>query len=127
MRIAQRFPFPPVRDDVKNSHLPSGDQYGALLSVPGDVNRCGSPPAVGTTHTSLCRLFSVSRTVVTVTATRSPAGDIAGALSVVSLYQSASWKARCGAACCAATDETASSDAAAARRNDGMTDRGGGG
>src|SRR6476620_6108781 len=94
MRIAQRFPLPPARVDVKKSHLPSGDHCGAVLSVPGDVNRCGSPPAVGTTQTSLCRLFSASRTVVTVTATRSPAGDIAGALNVVTLYQSASWKAR---------------------------------
>src|SRR3954447_14567763 len=97
--MAQRFPFPPLRDELKKRYFPSGDQRGLLLSVLGEVKRCGSPPEVGTTHTSLCRLFSASRTVVTVTATRSPLGDIAGPLSVVSRYQSASWKARCGAAC----------------------------
>jgi hypothetical protein len=88
--MAQLFPFPPGRDDGKKRYFPSGDQRGALLSVLGDVKRCGSPPAVGTTQTSLCRRFSASRTVVTVTAIRSPLGDIAGALSVVSRYQSAS-------------------------------------
>src|ERR1700738_4520129 len=102
MRIAQLFPFPPGRGEVKNRMRPSADQRGALLSVLGDVKRCGSPPAVGTTQISLCRLFSASRTVVTVKATRSPAGDIAGALSVVRRYQSASWKARRAGAedCC---------------------------
>jgi len=36
----------------------------------------------------------ISPPVVTVMATRSPAGDIAGPLTVVSRYQSASWNAR---------------------------------
>ena len=88
--MAHVFPFPPVRDDVKKRYLPSGDHLGEVLSVPGDVNRCGSPPALGTTQISLCRLFSASRTVVTVNAIRSPVGETAGAVSVVSLYQSAS-------------------------------------
>src|SRR4051812_24888824 len=116
MRIAQVFPLPPGRVDVKNRYFPSGDQRAALLSVLGDVKRCGSPPAVGTTQISLCRLFSASRTVVTVTATRSPAGDMAGALSVVSRYQSRSWKARLGAACCANAVETHSGAMTARKR-----------
>ena len=86
--MAQLLPFPPARNDVKKRYFPSGDHRGALLSVPGEVKRCGSPPAVGTTQISLCRLFSFSRTVVPVTATRSPAGEMAGALRVTRRYQS---------------------------------------
>src|SRR5881397_2056214 len=103
MRMAQLFPLPPGRVELKKRYFPSGDQRGAELSVPGEVKRCGSPPAVGTTQISLCRLFSASRTVVTVKATRSPAGDIAGAPTVVSRYQSAGWKGRPEAVCCAAS------------------------
>src|SRR6476620_913921 len=117
MRIAHVFPLaPPVRVEVKNRNRPSGDQRGDVLSWLGDVNRFGSPPAVGTTQISLWRLFSASRTVVKVKATRSPEGDMAGALSVVSLYQSASWKARGAAACCAASGAAASSPSAARER-----------
>jgi hypothetical protein len=39
-------------------------------------------------------LFSLSRTVVTVNATSLPSGDTAGALTVVTLYQSAGVNAR---------------------------------
>src|SRR5205085_11645655 len=71
-----------------------GDQRGLLLSVLGEVNRTGSPPAVDATQTSRWYLLSFSFTVWTVNATRPPSGDIAGALSVASLYQSLRAKAR---------------------------------
>src|SRR6476661_8102624 len=53
MRIAQVFPFPPGRFEVKSRYRPSGDQRGALLSWLGEVKRFGSPPVVGTTQISL--------------------------------------------------------------------------
>src|SRR6185312_1281804 len=60
------------------------------------------PPAVGTIQISLCRLFSDSRTVVTVIATFPPSGESDGALTVVTLYQSSGVKACLAAAgCCA--------------------------
>src|SRR5690606_41448776 len=62
-------PRPPLRCELKNRYVPSGDQRGLLLSVEGDVQRCGSPPAVFTTHTSLWRRFSLSTARVTVMAT----------------------------------------------------------
>src|SRR3954471_6921171 len=96
MRNIQVLPFPPVRCDVKIRYLPSADQRGLELSVLGEVNRCGSPPAVGTTQISRWYLLSFSLTVCTWNAMRLPSGDIAGALSVESLYQSASAKARFG-------------------------------
>src|SRR5690348_2562352 len=82
-------PRPPGRVDVKYSTRPSSEYPGALLSVLGVVSRTGSPPVSGTIHTSECRLFSASRTVVTVKATFFPSGDSAGALTFVTLYQSA--------------------------------------
>src|SRR5688500_10975999 len=84
----------PGRVDVKSKYLPSGEKRGFELSVLGEVYRVGSPPAAGTTHTSLCRLFSLSRTVVTVNATSFPSGETAGADKVVTLYQSAGVNAR---------------------------------
>src|SRR6478752_4704865 len=84
----------PGRVELKSRYFPSGEKRGFELSVLGDVYRVASPPATGTTHTSLCRLFSLSRTVVTVNATSFPSGETAGALSVVSLYQSAGVNAR---------------------------------
>src|SRR5688500_6585493 len=84
----------PGRVELKSRYLPSGEKRGFELSVLGDVYRVASPPAAGTTHTSACRLFSLSRTVVTVNATSLPSGDMAGAESVVTLYQSAGVYAR---------------------------------
>jgi hypothetical protein len=80
--------------ELKRRYFPSGEKRGFELSVLGDVYRIASPPATGTTHTSLCRLFSLSRTVVTVNATSFPSGETAGALNVVSRYQSAGVNAR---------------------------------
>jgi hypothetical protein len=57
------------------------------------------PPALGTTHTSWWRLFSDSLTVVTVNATVRPSGERAGALNVVTRYQSASVNGRGPWAC----------------------------
>src|SRR5688572_19889627 len=94
MRNAHVRPLAPGRVEVKSRYFPSAEKRGFVLSVLGEVKRTGSPPAVGTTQTSACRLFSDSRTVVTVNATRRPSGDTAGALSVVTLYQSAGVKAR---------------------------------
>jgi hypothetical protein len=50
------------------------------------------PACVDATHTSECRLFSASRTVVTVIATHFPSGDIAGDPTMVTPYQSAGVK-----------------------------------
>src|SRR5881394_1300553 len=94
MRSIHVAPRPPGRFDVKIRYFPSGDQRGLLLSVLGDVKRVAAPPLVGATHTSRWYLLSRSLIVCTVNATRPPSGDIAGALSVVSLYQSAGVKAR---------------------------------
>src|SRR5919109_220793 len=94
MRSIHVVPFPPGRFDVNIRYLPSGDQRGLLLSVLGEVKRIGAPPLTGTTHTSRWYLLSRSLIVCTVNATRPPSGDIAGALRVVSLYQSAGVKAR---------------------------------
>jgi hypothetical protein len=63
-------------------------------------------------------LFSASRTVITVNATHFASGDIAGALSVVTLYQSPGANARGAFAgadgCCAASGEvTATSESIA--------------
>ena len=91
---------PPVRArelgrvELKSRYFPSGEKRGFELSVLGDVYRVASPPATGTTHTSLWRLFSASRTVVTVNATSFPSGETAGPLNVVTLYQSAGVNAR---------------------------------
>src|SRR5690349_4082100 len=104
MRSIQVDPFPPGRVDVKRRYLPSGDQRGLLLSVAGDVKRVASPPPVGTTQTSRWYLFSRSLIVCTVNATRAPSGDIAGALSVVSLYQSLGVNARLPACCARSVD-----------------------
>src|SRR5690606_38983449 len=93
-------PLPPCRCDLNNRYFPSCDQRGFQLSVPGDVERTGSPPAAGTTHTSEGRRFSAASTVVTGKATRLPSGDIAGELTVVTRCQSAGWKARF---CCPVT------------------------
>jgi hypothetical protein len=82
------------RVELKSSSRPSGDQRGPLLSRLGLVRRVGSPPSVPTSQISECRLFSLSRTVVTVKATHLPSGDIAGALTVLSRYQSTAVKAR---------------------------------
>jgi len=86
--------FEPGRVELKRRYFPSGENRGFELSVLGDVYRVASPPATGTTHTSLCRLFSLSRIVVTVKATSFPSGETAGALKVVTLYQSAGVNAR---------------------------------
>jgi hypothetical protein len=94
MRKPQVFAREPARVELKSRYFPSGENRGFELSVLGDVYRVGSPPPTGTTHTSLCRLFSLSRTVVTVNATSLPSGETAGALNVVSLYQSAGVNAR---------------------------------
>jgi hypothetical protein len=94
MRSAQVAPRPPGRCDVKYRILPSSEKRGLLLSNAGAVYRAGSPPCVGTTHTSEWRLFSASRTVVTVKATLPPSGESAGVLTVVILYQSAGVNAR---------------------------------
>src|SRR5678816_210003 len=84
----------PGRVELKSRYLPSGEKRGFEPSVLGDVYRVASPPATGTTHTSLWRLFSASRTVVTVNATSFPSGETAGPLNVVTLYQSAGVNAR---------------------------------
>ena len=84
----------PGRLELKSSSFPSGDQRGFMLSMLGEVNRCGSPPSVPTTQISEWRLFSASRTVVTVTATQRPSGETAEELSVVTRYQSLGVKAR---------------------------------
>src|SRR5690242_18351972 len=94
MRSIHVAPRPPGRCDEKTRSLPSGDHRGLELSVLGDVKRIGAPPAVFTTHTSRWYLLSRSFTVCTVNAMRLPSGDMAGVESVLSLYQSASWKAR---------------------------------
>ena len=93
-RIAHVFPRPPGLFELKNRYLPSADHCGFELSVLGDVQRSGWPPALFTTQISLWRRFSLSRTVVTVIAMRLPSGDTAGALTVESRYQSASIMAR---------------------------------
>jgi hypothetical protein len=80
--------------ELNNRYFPSAENRGFELSVLGDVYRVAEPPETGTTQTSLCRLFSLSRTVVTVNATSLPSGDTAGALSVVTRYQSLGVKAR---------------------------------
>src|SRR5262245_13922509 len=67
---------PPL--EVTTSAFPSGDQRGVLLSTPTGVRRAGAPPPTGTIHTPDTRLFSLSRTVVTVNAIHLPSGDIAG-------------------------------------------------
>src|SRR5690242_17184804 len=100
MRSAHVEPRPPGRFDVKNRYFPSPEKRGLLLSVPGEVYRTGWPPFVGATQISECRLFSDSRTVVTVKATRAPSGDSAGVLTVVTLYQSLKVMARLAAPCC---------------------------
>jgi hypothetical protein len=89
----------PGRVDENNSHFPSGDQRGFELSYPGAVYRAAVPPALGTTHTSWWRLFSDSFTVVTVNATVRPSGESAGALNVVTRYQSAGVNGRGPWAC----------------------------
>src|SRR5678816_4523194 len=94
MRNAHVRAFEPVRTELNSRYFPSAEKRGFELSVLGDVYRVASPPAVGTTQTSLWRLLSFSRTVVTVNATSFPSGDTAGALSVVTLYQSAGVNAR---------------------------------
>src|ERR1051326_9135467 len=99
MRNIHVVPLPPGRVDVKRRNLPSGDQRGLLLSVLGEVKRTASPPDVGTTQTSWWYLSSRSLIVWTVNATRAPSGDMAGALSVVSRYQSLGVKARLADAC----------------------------
>src|SRR5688500_2564297 len=101
MRSAHVFPLPPGRCDVNRRYLPSGENRGFELSVLGDVYRTGCPPAVGTTQTSECRLFSASFTVVTVKATSRPSGDMAGDATVVRRYQSLGVKARLPALSCA--------------------------
>jgi hypothetical protein len=55
--------------------------------VLGDVYRVASPPATGTTHTSLCVVLG-SRTVVTVECDELHRERTAGPLIVVTLYQS---------------------------------------
>src|SRR5689334_22935523 len=92
--------FDPGRVELKSRYLPSAEKRGFELSVLGDVYRVASPPATGTTQISLCRLFSLSRTVVTVNATSLPSGETAGAESVVTLYQSAGVNARRFATAC---------------------------
>ena len=87
-------PRDPGRVDENSSHFPSGDQRGLELSYPGAVYLVDVPPALGTTQTSWCRLLSASLTVVTVNATRRPSGESAGALRVVTRYQSAGVNAR---------------------------------
>src|SRR5258708_33761989 len=94
MRMAHAFPLPPARCEVNRRYRPSGDQRDRLLSVPGDVRRLGSPPVVDTIQTSLCRLLSDSRTVVSVNATRSPEGDMAGDAIVPLRDRSVGWKRR---------------------------------
>src|SRR5688500_16717585 len=94
MRNIQVLPLPPGRCDVNSSSLPSGDQRGLVLSVLGDVKRRASPPAVGTTQTSRWYLLSFSSAVCTWKAICDPSGDIAGADSTESRYQSASVNAR---------------------------------
>src|SRR5512144_2053869 len=123
MRSAQVVPFPPSRFEAKKRYAPVGDQRGLVLSVPGEVYRCGSPPAVLATQTSLWRLFSASRTVVTVNATRLPSGESAGELTVVRRYQSAGVNARlfaAGAACCARAGTSGSETAARTAREQRM-------
>src|SRR5689334_18927821 len=90
----------PGRVELNSRYFPSAENLGCELSVLGDVYRVASPPAIGTTQTSLCRLFSLSRTVVTVNATSLPSGETAGVDSVVSLYQSAGVNARRFATAC---------------------------
>src|SRR3990172_8373826 len=94
MRSAQVRPLPPGRVEVKRSSLPSGDQRGFELSTPGEVSGIGSPPAAAASQTSECRLFSAATTVVNVNAICLPSGDTAGALTVVTRYQSFGVKAR---------------------------------
>ena len=93
VKSSARYRSNPVAD-VRTSVFPSGDQRGALLSMFAGEIRVGDPPLVVTTHTSDRRLFSASRTVVTVNATHLPSGDIAGWRTVVTRYQSASVNAR---------------------------------
>jgi len=94
MRNAHVRAFEPGRVELNRRYFPSAEKRGFELSVLGEVYHVASPPAVGTTQTSLWRLFSLSRTVVTVNATSFPSGDTAGALRVVTLYQSAGVNAR---------------------------------
>src|SRR5438093_13117202 len=107
MRNIHVLPRPPGRSEVKTRYFPSADHRGLLLSVLGDVNRTDAAPSVGTTQTSRWYLLSRSFTVCTVKATRPPSGDIAGALRLDSLYQSAGEKARF-AGCCATSAAPAS-------------------
>src|SRR3954452_19191717 len=94
MRNAHVRAFEPVRTELNSRDFPSAEKRGFELSVLGDVYRVASPPAVGTTQTSLWRLLSFSRTVVTVNATSFPSAETAGPLRVVTLYQSAGVNAR---------------------------------
>ena len=93
-RTAQVLPRVYGRVDVKNSVRPSSDHRGAVLSNAGEVMRLEGPPATGCSHTSAWRLFSVSRTVVTVNAIRLPSGDNVGPATREIRYQSAGVKAR---------------------------------
>src|SRR5262245_55743074 len=127
MRSAHVRAREPGRVDANNKYLPSAENLGCELSVLGDVYRVASPPAAGTTQISLCRLFSLSRTVVTVNAISLPSGETAGADSVVTLYQSAGVNARrfatvCVCAACAPRDGSArgAKSAAIAKDSDRM-------
>ena len=92
-KLSARYRSNPVAD-VRTSVLPSGDQRGVLLSMFDGEIRVGDPPPVAAIQTSDCRLFSASRTAVTVNATHFPSGDIAGCRTVATRYQSWSVKAR---------------------------------
>ena len=96
MRAAQRPLALPARLELKISSLPSGDQRGLVLSTPGELKRCGTPPSVEAIQISEWRRFSDSRTVTTVNATSRPSGAIAGWRRVVTRYQSESANARFG-------------------------------
>src|SRR5687768_7885980 len=104
MRSPQVRAREPGRVELKRRYFPSGENRGFELSVLGDVKRVASPPLAGTTQTSLWRLFSLSRTVVTVNATSLPSGETVGAASVVTLYQSAGVNARRAVAAGACVD-----------------------
>jgi hypothetical protein len=82
--------------ELKISIEPSTLNRGLVLSKPGALNRCGSPPpgAVAATQISFMRVFFASMTFVTCTATYLPSGLITGALSVLTLYQSPGVNAR---------------------------------
>jgi hypothetical protein len=108
-------PRVPGRWEVKSKWVPSGDHRGFELSYPALVKRWGAPPSDFTTQTSLCRLFSLSRTVVTVNATYLPSGDVAGEPTVVTLNQSPGVKAR--GACADAPPATRNRAVTVADRN----------